>query len=58
MSPLLRENGRTLMAYVSGACLKNRHGQRNLAGYSPWGLKVKDRTEAEVYSLELEAGEL
>ena len=34
------------------------HGQRSLEGYSPWGLKVKDRTEAEVYSLELEAGEL
>ena len=22
------------------------HGQRNLAGYSPWGLKESDRTEA------------
>jgi len=34
------------------------HGQRSLEGYSPWGRKVKDRTEAEVYSLELDAGEL
>ena len=34
------------------------HGQRSLEGYSPWSHKVKDRTEAEMYSLELEAGEL
>ena len=27
------------------SCLENPHGQRNLAGYSPWGLKVSDTTE-------------
>ena len=27
------------------SCLKNPHGQRSLAGYSPWGCKELDRTE-------------
>ena len=27
------------------SCLENPHGQRNLAGYSPWGLKELDTTE-------------
>ena len=27
------------------SCLKNPHGQRNLAGYSPWGHKEPDMTE-------------
>ena len=27
------------------SCLENPHGQRNLAGYSPWGRKVSDTTE-------------
>ena len=27
------------------SCLENPHGQRNLAGYSPWGLKESDMTE-------------
>ena len=27
------------------SCLKNPHGQRNLAGYSPWGRKELDTTE-------------
>ena len=27
------------------SCLENPHGQRNLAGYSPWGLKESDTTE-------------
>jgi len=27
------------------SCLKNPHGQRNLAGYSPWGCKELDMTE-------------
>ena len=27
------------------SCLENPHGQRSLAGYSPWGLKVLDTTE-------------
>ena len=26
-------------------CLKNPHGQRNLAGYNPWGCKESDTTE-------------
>ena len=26
-------------------CLENPHGQRSLAGYSPWGLKKSDMTE-------------
>ena len=27
------------------SCLENPHGQRNLAGYSPWGHKESDTTE-------------
>ena len=27
------------------ACLENPHGQRSLAGYSPWGPKELDKTE-------------
>ena len=27
------------------SCLENRHGQRSLAGYSPWGRKESDITE-------------
>ena len=27
------------------SCLENPHGQRSLAGYSPWGHKDLDRTE-------------
>ena len=27
------------------SCLKNPHGQRSLAGYSPWGHKDSDMTE-------------
>ena len=27
------------------SCLKNPHGQRSLAGYSPWGRKESDTTE-------------
>ena len=26
-------------------CLENPHGQRSLAGYSPWGCKESDMTE-------------
>ena len=26
-------------------CLENLHGQRNLAGYIPWGCKESDMTE-------------
>ena len=28
------------------SCLENSHGQRSLAGYSPWGCKELDTTEA------------
>ena len=27
------------------SCLENSHGQRSLAGYSPWGRKESDTTE-------------
>ena len=27
------------------SCLENPHGQRNLVGYSPWGLKELDTAE-------------
>ena len=27
------------------SCLENPHGQRSLAGYSPWGCKESDMTE-------------
>ena len=35
------ENGNPLQY----SCLENRHGQRSLAGYSPWGRKESDTTE-------------
>ena len=28
------------------SCLENPYGQRSLAGYSPWGRKESDTTEA------------
>ena len=28
------------------SCLENPHGQRSLGGYSPWGFKESDTTEA------------
>ena len=28
------------------SCLENPHGQRSLAGYSPWGCKESDMTDA------------
>ena len=38
-----------LLVFEEGAlqysCLKKSHGHRNLAGYSPWGLKELDTTE-------------
>ena len=30
---------------IQYSCPKNPHGQRSLAGYSPWGLKESDTTE-------------
>ena len=29
------------------SCLENPHGQRNLAGYNPWGCKELDMTETK-----------
>ena len=34
-------------------CLENPHGQRSLAGYSPWGHKVSDTTEQLGHSTHL-----
>ena len=31
---------------VQCSCLDNPHGQRSLAGYSPWGHKESDTTKA------------
>ena len=33
------------------SCLGKPHGQRNLAGYSPWGHKESDTTEQLMLSL-------
>ena len=33
--------------------LGESHGQRNLAGYSPWGFKESDTTEQQTLSLSL-----
>ena len=30
---------------LQDSCLENPHGQRSLAGYSPWGFKESDTTE-------------
>ena len=30
---------------LQSSCLENPHGQRSLAGYSPWGHKESDTTE-------------
>ena len=31
------------------SCLENFHGQRSLAGYSPWGRKESDTTERQTH---------
>ena len=36
------EGNANLLQY---SCLENSHGQRSLAGYSPWGHKESDMTE-------------
>ena len=33
------------MAILQYSCLENPHGQRSLAGYSPWGHKESDMTD-------------
>ena len=32
------------------SCLEKSHGQRKLAGYSPWGCKTSDMAEYQVTS--------
>ena len=34
------------MATLQYSCLENPHGQRSLVGYSSWGRKELDKTEA------------
>ena len=34
------------------SCLANPHGQKSLAGYSPWGHKELDMTERLTFSLQ------
>ena len=36
---------KTQVSYFSWCCLKNPHGQRSLAGYSPWSHKEMDMAE-------------
>ena len=38
---------------VQYSCLENPHGQRSLAGYSPWGHKELDTTEATEHACSL-----
>ena len=40
-----RSPGGGLSSPLQYSCLENPHGQRNLAGYSPWGNKESDMTE-------------
>ena len=48
-SSLIPGSGRSLEGVngnpVQYSCLENPHGQRSLAGYSPWGSKESDMTE-------------
>ena len=37
--------------YSQYSCLENPHGQRSLAGYSPWGLKELDMTKHNTFYL-------
>ena len=46
VQPLGREDPlEEKMATHSSSCLENSHGQRSLAGYSPWGRKKFNMTE-------------
>ena len=42
---LWRSSGEGIGYPLKYSCLENPHGQRNLAGYSPWGNKESDMTE-------------
>ena len=37
------------------SCLENPHGQRSLAGYSPWGRKESDMTKSLNFHLTFNA---
>ena len=43
--PLRRSPGGGHGDPLQYSCLENPHGQRNLAGYRPWGRKESDTTE-------------
>ena len=36
---------------LQDSCLENPHGQRSLAGYSPWDHKESDTTESTYHAL-------
>ena len=40
-----RSPGRGHGNLLQYSCLENPHGQRSLAGYSPWGCKESDMTD-------------
>ena len=40
-----RSPGEGIAYPLQYSCLENPHGQRSLAGYSPWGCKESDMTE-------------
>ena len=40
-----RSPGEGICCPLEYSCLANSHGQRSLAGYSPWGCKEFDMTE-------------
>ena len=42
---LERSSGERIGYPFQYSCLENPHGQRSLAGYSPWGFKESDMTE-------------
>ena len=44
ISGLGRSSGKGNGNPLQYSCLENPHGQRSLAGYSPWGHKESDRT--------------
>ena len=50
---LERSNGEGKGYPFQYSCLENPHGQMSLVGYSPWGCKKSDMTEATELSTEL-----
>ena len=47
LTSFLSSNGRRKWKPLQDSCLENPHGQRSLAGYSPWGRKESDTTKHE-----------